>query len=178
MIKDFQRPFHTELRLFQETDVSSTYLEWMHNQAVIQYLECRWRTYSLGDLISYVRHVNESPRDFLFGIFVEGYGHVGNIKIGEIDWKHRYGDMGLIIGESSVWGKGVGTQAINLACEYAFQELGLRKIVAGIYEPNVGSRRAFEKAGFILAGRLTRHRLCQGEYVDQLIMERLADYEQ
>jgi len=178
MTKNFQEPFHVELWLFQVKHVTPAYLEWMHNPAVTQYLESRWRTYSLEDLISYVRHVNESPRDFLFGIFVEGYGHVGNIKIGEIDWKHRYGDMGLIIGDSSVWGKGVGTRGINLACDYAFQELGLRKIVAGIYEPNVGSRRAFEKAGFVLAGRLAQHRLCQGKYVDQLIMERLASHEQ
>ncbi len=165
------------LSLLRESDVSQSYLQWMHNPEVTQYLESRWRTYSLEDLIFYVKQMNESSRDFLFGILVEGYGHVGNIKIGGIDWKHRYGDMGLIIGESSVWGKGIGSRAISLACEYAFQELGLRKIIAGIYEPNVGSRRTFEKAGFVLAGRFTNHRLFQGKYVDQLIMERLANHE-
>lgn len=165
------------LSLLRESDVSQAYLEWMHNPEVIQYLESRWRTYSLEDLISYVRQMNESSRDFLFGIFVEDYGHVGNIKIGSINWKHRYADMGLIIGDSSVLGKGIGSRAIDLACNYAFQELGLHKLVAGIYEPNVGSLKAFEKAGFALAGRWKKHRFFQGKYVDMFLMERLANYE-
>ena len=54
MTKNFQEPFHVELWLFQVKHVTPAYLEWMHNPAVTQYLESRWRTYSLEDLISYV----------------------------------------------------------------------------------------------------------------------------
>lgn len=171
-------PPEVALSLLRESDVSQAYLKWLHNPAVIRYLEFRWHTFSFEDVISYVREMNKSPRDFLFGIFAENHDHVGNIKIGNIDWKHGYGEMGLIIGEPSAWGKGIGSRAIGLACHYAFNDLKLRKIIAGMYEPNVASQKAFEKMGFVLAGRWTKHRLCEGKYVDMLMMERLADREQ
>ncbi len=59
-----------------------------------------------------------------FGIFViETREHIGNIKIGNIDQIHRFADVGLLIGEASARGKGYGTEAILLACRYAFGNL-------------------------------------------------------
>jgi len=161
------------LRILSPSDVDEKYLNWMHDDDVVQHLESRWRSYSIEDLKEYVRIVNLSQRDVFFGIFVIKTGeHVGNIKIGNIDQIHRFADVGLLIGEASARGKGYGTEAILLACQYAFEDLNLNKIVAGIYAINFGSFKAFLKAGFREVGRLHRHRFYKGEYVDEILVEK------
>jgi RimJ/RimL family protein N-acetyltransferase len=164
------------LKLLSPEDVTQAYVNWMKDELVTQYLESRWRVFSLEELKDYVRHVNGSGQEYLFGIVLkENNQHIGNIKIGAINQFHRYGDIGLLIGEKTAWGKGYGREAIELATQYAFEKLNLNKLVAGIYVNNIGSHKAFMKAGYSEVGRLKKHRFSNGEYVDEILVERLKD---
>jgi [ribosomal protein S5]-alanine N-acetyltransferase len=98
--------------------------------------------------------------------------HIGNIKIGSINWQHRYGDVGLLIGDKNSWGKGIAAEAISLVTQYAFEELNLHKLTAGMYEQNIGSYKAFIKAGYQEVGRFKQHYFSHGEYVDGIVVER------
>ena len=83
------------------------------------------------------------------GIFlVQGNRHIGNIKLGPINLRHKVADLGFLIGERREWGKGYATQAIQLLCNYGFVQLGLDKITAGAYQENIGSQKALIKSGF------------------------------
>jgi methionyl-tRNA synthetase len=57
---------------------------------------------------------------------------------------HRTGDTGLFIGRKEFWGKGLAFEAWYLVIEYAFNRLGLRKIIAGVREQI--DRQAFNRA--------------------------------
>ncbi len=160
------------LKILSQDDVSTEYLKWMTDPEVVQYLESRWSSYTLEDLRAYVRAMNSSSCDVMFGIFSDSLGHVGNIKIGNINQIHRFGDLGLLIGAPSARGRGWGTEAIQLATDYAFEELNLNKLIAGIYSPNVPSFRAFIKAGYRQVGVLESHRFFKGRYVDEFLMEK------
>ncbi len=161
------------LKLLSSDDVNVMYLNWLQDPQILQYLESRWRPHSLEDLRHYVQVMNDGLNNFMFGIFLkENDGYIGNIKIGGINHIHRYGDIGLIIGEKSVWGKGYGQEAIELATKYAFEEINLNKVIAGIYEGNIGSIKAFKKAGYREVGVLKQHRFCQGAYVDEFLFEK------
>src|SRR5205814_2669717 len=96
--------------------------------------------------------------------------HIGNIKLGPIHWIHRYAEIGLLIGEKSCWGQGYASEAIRLVTTYAFERLNLHKVTAGCYATNVGSVRAFEKAGFVREGVRPRHCFCEGTYVDLILL--------
>ncbi len=162
-----------KLKLLTPEDVTPEYLKWLSDPDINQYLESRWDSYTLEDLRSYVRSVNSSKNNFLFGIFLQDDKHIGNVKIGSINWIHRCADIGIIIGDKSCWGKGYGTKAIQLATEYAFTELNLNHIMAGIYACNVASYKAFLKAGYREVGRFTKRRFYKGGYVDEIIMEKV-----
>ena len=164
------------LKILYPENVTQSYLDWMRDEDIIQFMECREKTYELEDLKDYAKRVAESHNDFLFGIYTSDDNvHIGNIKIGEINQLHKFGNLGLIIGEKKYWGKGYGTVAIKLATEYAFNKLHLNKLIAGIYGNNTGCCKAFIKAGYNEVGRLKKHRLHKDEYVDQIIMEKLND---
>lgn len=161
------------LKLLAPEDATQSYSDWMQDEEVIQFLESRWKRYDLEHLKDYVKLMNDGINNFLFGIFLkENSEHIGNIKIGGINQIHRFGDVGILIGNKSMWGKGYGTEAIKLATQYAFDELNLNKLFAGIYANNKGSYNAFIKAGYREVGILQNHRFYKGNYVDEILVEK------
>lgn len=164
---------NVELKFLSEKDVSENYVGWMKDSEVLQFLECRWSSPTIESIREYVREINASSNDFLFGIFTEEFGHIGNIKIGGINQLHRYGDIGLLIGNSSARGRGYGTEAICLATKYAFEEINLNKVTSGMYSLNVPSYRAFLKANYRHIGVLEKHCFYKGTFVDCYLMEKL-----
>ena len=66
---------------------------------------------------------------------------------------HKRADTAVIIGERQMWGQNIASRAITLATSYAFGELDLLKLTAGMLATNTGSIRAFEKAGFSVEAR-------------------------
>jgi [ribosomal protein S5]-alanine N-acetyltransferase len=159
------------LRDIQLGDVAH-YHRWMNDPVVTRYLESRFRPWSLQLIKGYIERHTKDPNSarLLAIILLEDGRHIGNIKLGPIDWVHRTAGVGLLIGESDCWGKGYGSEAISLAARFAFRQLDLRKLVAGIYSSNVGSVRAFTNAGFVEEGRQREQWLDCGAYVDGILM--------
>lgn len=52
------------------------------------------------------------------------------------------------------WGKGVMTEAVQIATQWAFDTLRVRRVWANVMGPNIGSSRVLEKAGYALEGKL------------------------
>ena len=97
------------------------------------------------------------------------YKHIGNIKVGGINHYHRYADIGFLIGEKNYWGKGFATEAIALATDFAFNTLKLHKVWGGLYSPNIGSLRAFQKNGYEQEGIKKSQYLLNGVYYDDIM---------
>ena len=56
-------------------------------------------------------------------------------------------EIGYWLGED-FWGKGYVTEATLRVLQYAFEELHLTQLWAGVYEENIASQRVLEKCGF------------------------------
>lgn len=155
------------LRCLKESDANQTYCDWLNNPVVNQYLESRFTHHTVDSIASFISEVNASPADLLLGLFRDQH-HIGNIKIGPINDHHLHAPIGLMIGDQLSWGKGYATEAIKAVTNLAFTSLGIRKIVAGCYAPNVSSFKAFVKAGYIEEARLKSYWLLNGIRVDHL----------
>jgi len=172
--KPFLEAERVYLREVRRSDVNDRYYWWINDPEIGLYLETRFRPHSRERIEDYVRKMEEDPNSVFLAIFAKDQErHIGNIKIGPINWFHRFADISLVIGEKDYWGKGYGTDAIELAVVYAFNTLNLRKITAGIYANNVGSIKAFKKAGFREEGLRKKHRFCGGEYVDEVLLGKI-----
>lgn len=71
-------------------------------------------------------------------------------------------------------GRGLGTAATRLALDYAFHVTNLRMVWLKVLEPNTRAVRAYEKAGFHVAGRLRQAGYWLGQVCDELIVDVLA----
>lgn len=167
---------HIVLRTLQPRDATLAYLGWLSDPAVNAHLEARFSPpQSASALVSFIADANASAHTLMLGIFLQEDGrHIGNIKLGPIDWHHYVADIGFLIGDKQQWGKGYASKAIAMLAEYSFVRLGLAKLTAGCYSENEGSRRALIKAGFIEEGRRLSQWLSEGRRQDGILLGRVA----
>ena len=64
------------------------------------------------------------------------------------------------------WGMGIMSQAIKQLCDAVFEEYDIVRIFAEPYAHNMGSRRALEKAGFVLEGVMKKGIYKDGKFFD------------
>ena len=77
---------------------------------------------------------------------------VGVTGIGGINWRHGNGETGIVIGDKSLWRKGIATEAMALRTAFCFRELNLHKIKTRAFMENEASKRALQKAGYRESG--------------------------
>ncbi len=69
---------------------------------------------------------------------------------------HMHGDclVGIGIGNRAYWGKGYGSDAMNVILRFAFQELNLHRVSLYALASNTRALRSYEKCGFVHEGRI------------------------
>ena len=166
------------LREVRPSDVTERYYRWMNDPEVNRYLETRFAPQSLETIADFVRRMAGKSDEPFFAICTnDTQEHIGNIKIGPINFRHRHGDISLLIGEKEYWGKGYATEAIELVTRFGFETANLNKLEAGCYAENEGSARAFEKCGYTREGLMKGHFLCAGRETDCIRLGlRAVDY--
>ena len=155
------------LRQIELSDCTDTYVQWLNDPNVNQYLETKWQKQDMDAVWRFVQLQRENNHSVLFAIvFLDGRQHIGNLKIGPIHSHYKYGDISYFIGEKQLWGKGLATEAIKLACKFGFEERGLHKLEAGAYENAIGSWKALEKNGFKREGIIRDHGIVKNKFVN------------
>ena len=159
------------LHALDELHAEGPYLAWLKDSTVTRFLEARFTEYTLERLRCYIRSENERTDVVFFGIFSRSDGRlIGTLRLSTIRKRHRNCEIGLMIGDRTMWGRGCATEAIELACQYAFETLDLHRVVAGCYSTNLASIRAFGKAGFEQEGCMREDRLDGVDWVDTVIL--------
>ena len=145
-------------------DISKKYQNWMNDYDVHKYTEQKYKKQSLLDIKNFVKEKNKSKKDFLFGIFLKDKNkniHIGNIKLGQIDFIHKNAEISYFIGEKKLWGKGYATLAIKEIIKIA-KKKGIKKLKAGLYEMNIGSKRVLLKNGFKIEAKFRSEIIYKG----------------
>ena len=116
----------------------------------------------------------KDPNSVIWVMEVGGVA-VGTTGIREIDWKNGFGTTGTLIGDRSVWGQGVGSEAMRLRARYAFVQMPLRKLKSSYFDGNVASGKAQAAAGYREVGRHRADRFVDGRWVDEILTEVLRE---
>ncbi len=113
----------------------------------------------------------EAGREYNFAIVENETGRlVGSINLFRIFRGPLQSSMIGYVVDKKFNGRGYATEAIRLAADYAFQELGLHRIEAGVMPHNAPSIRALEKAGFEREGLARKNVQINGQWQDHVVM--------
>ena len=96
--------------------------------------------------------ITSSRANFIrYGIVHQGL-LVGYADLADIDYDKARAELGYAIGDSSLWGKGLGFHGAALMLKVAFEKLKLKCVTSSIDATNTRSRRVIEKLKFTLEG--------------------------
>jgi ribosomal-protein-alanine N-acetyltransferase len=116
----------------------------------------------------------KDPNSVVWVLEVDGLA-AGTTVIREIDWKNGFGTTGTVIGDRSLWGRGIGRETMQLRSRYAFTQLPLRKLKSSYFDGNTASGRAQAAAGYREVGRYRADRYVDGQWVDEVMTEVLRE---
>ena len=163
---------------------SSDYLNWMNDYENVKTIGRNDYLLPVDQekLRQYVSGLDKAKVAF-FGIYFSEDGifekqkmsFVGTFKIYDIDFLSRKASFGIMVGNRTLWGKGIATEAISIATEYCFTKLNCHKLTAGYLESNTGMAKAFRKNGFEIEGVLKDHFFDLHQFHNIVLVGKLRD---
>jgi len=158
------------LRLLEMSDCGERYLTWLRDPEVNRFLETRWVEQTDATIKDFVTEMRRGPDNYLFGIVhLETERHIGNIKVGAVNHIHKHCEVGYFIGDREMWGKGIATEAIRLATQFAFERLDLHRAQAVVDVDNPASAKALERVGYTREGTMREKLFMDGRWNDQFL---------
>lgn len=119
------------------------------------------------------KELEEEPKPHAFPFMIRSLADdrlLGFIGLWIPNWNQGDGWVGIGVGQRADWGQGYGTDAMRTVLHYGFTELNLRRISLGLFAYNPRAQRAYEKAGFVLEGRMRQAHRRDGQRLDELLM--------
>ena len=94
----------------------------------------------------------------------------GFVHLTEIEWIARSAGFGIVIGDSTRRGKGMGCEATVLAVRYAFETLNLNRVGLRVLASNTTAECIYRSLGFVEEGRLRAAAFVDGQFADVVLM--------
>jgi RimJ/RimL family protein N-acetyltransferase len=109
-------------------------------------------------LEAWLDEYSHSASGFLFAIRPLGGDELlGYLELEGILWPHQHAWLSIAIGDPARQGQGYGTEAIELALQFAFQELSLHRVQLTVFSYNQRAIALYEKLGFRREGVYREH---------------------
>lgn len=162
------------LSAFDPEEMSKAWSRWNRNSEYFRLLNSSGRAIQSpkASLKWMEEEVAErSPASYFFSIRTLADDRlIGELGLDVVNWSGRDAFVGLGIGETEYWGKGYGTDVMNILLRFAFAEINLRRVTLTVFEYNPRAIRSYEKAGFRHEGRVRKVLNKDGKRWDVLYM--------
>lgn len=155
------------LHHFDETYITPDYLSWLNDPKVVRFSNQRFRRHTRQTCRAYLGTFSESPNLFL-AICMRDSGQFVGTMTAYVEEHHGTVDLGLMIGDSAQWGKGLGLDAWQTLMSYLLTECKMRKVTGGTLRCNVGMLRIMERSGMVLEAVRKSQEIVEGRSEDIL----------
>jgi ribosomal-protein-alanine N-acetyltransferase len=153
------------LRRFEHTDEDNVAFH-ANNSKIAHFLTNSFpNPYSIEDARAFISTAKDFEKKSIFTIDIDGKAS-GAIGLHFQNDVYRYSaELGYWLGETH-WGKGIMTASVKAIIGHALDDIGLIRIYARVFHPNLASRKVLENAGFDLEGIARKSVVKNGEVLD------------
>lgn len=152
---------------------SMSQVAWLRDPDVVRYSEQRHREHTLSSQLRYVGSF--AGKSHLWAIVVVETGdHIGNLSA-KHDEPNNVSDVGIMIGETTMWGNGYASESWRAACDWLLDKNcgGVRKLEAGCMRDNEAMLRIIRGSGFKQEGERLNHFLRDGSPISAVLFGRM-----
>jgi RimJ/RimL family protein N-acetyltransferase len=168
-IKDF---FPIEGRLvkidvFRKENITDAYLGWLNDSVIVRYSNQRFHSHTRQTSLAYLESFDGTGNLFL-AVYLKGDEKFVGTLSAYISSAHETADIGIMIGDRTCWGSGVGSDAWSAVMSFLLDSAELRKVTGGAVECNKGMVKIMLKAGMKPDGVRVAQELVNGQVQDIL----------
>ena len=158
-----------ELAPLRERD-SEPLFRWINDRELVV-LNAPFKPVTPDEHRRWFERIRSAPGVEIFGIrrLADG-GLIGSCQLNGIDTRGGSASLQIRIGDRDAWGKGYGTEAVELLVVHAFRELGLQRVELDVFAHNERAIRAYRKVGFRQVGMREGGAVIDGRPVDVIEM--------
>lgn len=143
------------LRPFSSEHLSKDYLSWINDTETTRFIQKANSNTSIEDLRIFANQMINSKNDYFFAIiYKNNLLHIGNVRLGPIDFDLMKSNFGILIGNKNFRGCGIGSEVLELIKKFSFKDLKLKKLIFPAVEAYSAAMRLYEKSGFLLNSKV------------------------
>lgn len=164
------------LREYRREDIGLK-LNYINDPEVLRYLESGIPyPMTLNEELKWFDAISAFKDSYRFAIEAIDESHyIGDCGFNSIDWKNSVASAVIFIGNKTYWGKGCGTEAMQILLSFAFNQININKVRLNVYSFNERAIKSYEKCGFKKEGVLRQEIYRDGKYYDTIVMGLLRE---
>lgn len=150
--------------------------KWINDNEVTYYMFYGQKPLTLEQVSQEIQHqINSQNNIVLIITILSSATPIGFAGLYDIHLTARKAELRILIGEKKYWGKGYGTETVELLTYYGFDRLNLNKIWLGVTADNKRALRTYEKSGYKVEGCLRQDIYRNSRYYDSIRMAILRE---
>ena len=159
---------------FEKIDISNEYVGWLNNPDVVRLSNQRFIKHNRINCEAYRSSFINTENSFLAVRYKKNQRLIGTVTVYR-EINHGTADVGIMIGDKSVWGKGVGQEVWDLVLAWLLDNVGVRKVTAGTLKCNFGMISLMERSGMELEAIKKEQEIVDEISTDVLYYAKFAD---
>jgi RimJ/RimL family protein N-acetyltransferase len=160
-----------ELRLFDGRNINDQYIGWLNDPEVVRFSNQRFKRHDETSCSTYLRSFDGSC-NLLLAIYMTDSDKFVGTMTAYFSIPHETSDLGILIGDRSSWGRGVGKDAWSTLMSLLLASGRLRKVTGGALRCNIGMVNIMKKCAMEPDGVRVAHELVDGSPQDILYFAR------
>jgi len=164
----------TLLFRFGPKDINRRYLTWLNDPKVVRFSNQRFRRHDVASSCRYLKSFAGTDNLFLSICERRGKRTIGTMTV-YAAMVHGTADIGILIGENRVWGKGFGLDAWKTLISWLLADCGVRKVTGGTLACTLGMNSIFKRSGMHLEATHIDQEIFQEQPTDLLYYARFGD---
>ncbi len=137
------------LKPFSASDINAAYMGWLNDPNVVRFSNQRFFKHDRESCMRYQASFEGTDNLFMSVRRLSDDSPIGTITA-YVARHHGTVDVGIMIGDSSVWGMGYGQDAWDTMTSWLLGCEDIRKLTAGTLACNLGMIKLMERSGMSL----------------------------
>ena len=156
-----------QLQPFTASDIDDHYIQWLNDKDVVRYSNQRFLKHDRASCLRYLATFENTGNLFFSIRYMEDGRQIGTMTA-YVSPHHGTVDVGIMLGDKSVWGHGYGQDAWDTFTNWLLAQNHIRKLTAGTLAANTGMIKLMERSGMALEAIHKAQEMVEGSPMDIL----------